>query len=79
MPSAKITLFLVSRDIYCTDNVRRWARRRRLIRRANRNSTAPLEPLRPGVAEDQIFAELLAHNERGTRRCSSTQPSEPIK
>ena len=25
--------------------------------------TTPLEPLRPGVTEDQIFAELLAHNE----------------
>ena len=25
--------------------------------------TAPLEPLRPGVAESQIFAELDAHNE----------------
>jgi len=25
---------------------------------------APLEPLRPGVSEDQIFAELDAHNER---------------
>jgi hypothetical protein len=26
-------------------------------------STAPLEPLRPGVAADQLFAELDAHNE----------------
>ena len=26
-------------------------------------STTPLEPLQPGVGEDQIFAELVAHNE----------------
>jgi len=26
--------------------------------------TTPLEPLRPGVTEDQIFAQFLAHNEQ---------------
>lgn len=26
-------------------------------------ATAPLEPLRPGVTEDKVFAELLSHNE----------------
>lgn len=28
--------------------------------------TTPLEPLRPGVTEDQVFAELLSHNQART-------------
>ena len=30
---------------------------------SNSELTGPIEPLRPGVVEDQIFTELIAHNE----------------
>lgn len=33
------------------------------VRESSSGITTPLEPLRPGVSGDQIFAELTAHNE----------------
>ena len=42
---------------------RSGARERSLSQPGEAALTAPLEPLRPGVTEDKVFAELLAHNE----------------
>jgi hypothetical protein len=38
--------------------------RAQLVEDGDPAHTAAIEPLRPGVTENQIFAELLAHNER---------------
>jgi len=38
--------------------------RAQLVQGSDPALTAAIEPLRPGVTESQIFAELLAHNER---------------
>jgi hypothetical protein len=38
--------------------------RAQLVQDGDPAHTAVIEPLRPGVSENQIFAELLAHNER---------------
>lgn len=42
--------------------------------------TGPLEALRPGITENQIFSELRAPiTSFRVKRCSSTQSGEPIK
>jgi len=38
------------------------------------NLEAPVEPLRPGVTESQVLAELAAHNEDAGAPCTTTRP-----
>jgi hypothetical protein len=62
MPSAKISLFLVAATSIALATFAGGAKVQ-VHQTSEPGSTAPLEPLQPGVAEDQIFAELVAHNE----------------
>jgi hypothetical protein len=61
-PRAKLTLALVAATLVSMTMFAAAA-----IAQSNQERqpelTAPLEPLRPGVGEDQLFAELDAHNE----------------
>jgi hypothetical protein len=62
MPIAKVSLFLVAATFIALATFAGGAKVQ-VHQTSEPGSTAPLEPLQPGVAEDQIFAELLAHNE----------------
>ena len=62
MPSAKISLFLVAATFIALTTFAGGAKVQ-VHQTSEPGPTAPLEPVQPGVAEDQIFAELVAHNE----------------
>ena len=57
------------------DNVRGTGERRKLVGSPNRELASPLEPLRPGVTGDQLFAELGSHNEMREIGCVLTHRS----
>jgi len=61
--ATKITLILVAATLVVTTTLVTDATAQ-LNQKGEPEVTAPLEPLRPGVTESQVFAELLAHNER---------------
>jgi hypothetical protein len=61
-PIVKIKLFLVAATFVATTTVAVGAKAQ-LKQENEPQLTTPLEPLRPGVTENQIFAELISHNE----------------
>jgi hypothetical protein len=61
-PTIKLTLSLVAAALMAST----WMAREAHAQSSQENSlelNAPLEPLRPGIAGNQLFAELEAHNE----------------
>jgi hypothetical protein len=61
MPSAKIAFFLVTATFAMTTFA--VGAKAQLNQKSEPELTAPLEALRSGAAENQIFTELVAHNE----------------
>ena len=61
-PSARITLFLVAAT-FAAMTMFAAAANAQLTQESEADLAGPLQPLRPGVTEDQLFAELIAHNE----------------
>ena len=61
-PSVKIKPFLVAATFVAIITVAVGAKAQ-LKQENEPQLTTPLEPLRPGVTKNQIFAELIAHNE----------------
>jgi len=62
MTISKIRLFLVSATLAAM-TVLAVGAKAQLTQESEEDVAGPLQPLRPGVTENRIFAELLAHNE----------------
>jgi hypothetical protein len=62
MPSAKIVLFLSAATFIPMVTFATGAKAQN-SQESEPELTDPIEPLRAGIVEDQIFAELVAHNE----------------